>query len=199
MNRPVHYPRIASFKTTSELRAYLKQLNLTLEFDDELIAGKDAPLAQPYRLPNGFIVGNRFCVLPMEGWDGELDGSPSELTIRRWQHFGSSGAKFVWGGEAVAVRHDGRANPNQLVINEKTLAGLVNLRESLIVAHTERFSRTDDLLIGLQLTHSGRFCRPNDKKRLEPKIAYHHPVLDRKFGTFARLPSDDGRRHRALD
>jgi NADPH2 dehydrogenase len=188
MNRPVHYPRIASFKTTSELRAYLKQLNLTLEFDDELIAGKDAPLAQPYRLPNGFIVGNRFCVLPMEGWDGELDGSPSELTIRRWQHFGSSGAKFVWGGEAVAVRHDGRANPNQLVINEKTLAGLVNLRESLIVAHTERFSRTDDLLIGLQLTHSGRFCRPNDKKRLEPKIAYHHPVLDRKFGISPDYP-----------
>ena len=186
MSRPVHYPRIASFKTTGEFRAYLKQSKLTLELDDELIAGKDAPLAQPYRLSNGFVVGNRFCVLPMEGWDGELDGSPSELTIRRWQRFGSSGAKLVWGGEAVAVRQDGRANPNQLVINEKTLAGLANLRESLIAAHTELFGKADDLLIGLQLTHSGRFCRPNDKKWLEPKIAYHHPLLDRKFG----LPSD---------
>jgi len=186
MNGPVHYARIASFKTTSELRAYLKQLNLALELDDELITGENAPLAQPYRLPNGFIVGNRFCVLPLEGWDGELDGSPSELTIRRWQHFGLSGAKLVWGGEAVAVRHDGRANPNQLVVNEKTLPGFANLRESLVAAHAERFGRTDDLFVGLQLTHSGRFCRPNEKNRLEPKIVYHHPMLDRKFG----LPPD---------
>ena len=38
-------------------------------------------------------------------------GEPSELTVRRWRHFGRSGAKLIWGGEAVAVRHDGRANP----------------------------------------------------------------------------------------
>jgi 2,4-dienoyl-CoA reductase-like NADH-dependent reductase (Old Yellow Enzyme family) len=43
------------------------------------------------------------------------------------------------------------------------------------------------LLIGLQLTHSGRFARPNDKKTLEPRIAYRHPLLDRKFG----ITSDD--------
>jgi NADPH2 dehydrogenase len=55
------------------------------------------------------------------------------------------------------------------------------LRESLIHAHALRW-QTDDLLIGLQLTHSGRFCRPNDKKRMEPRILYHHPILDRKFG-----------------
>jgi 2,4-dienoyl-CoA reductase-like NADH-dependent reductase (Old Yellow Enzyme family) len=34
--------------------------------------------------------------------------------------------------------------------------------------------------VGLQLTHSGRFCRP--RGRLEPRIAYHHPLLDKKFG-----------------
>jgi Asp-tRNA(Asn)/Glu-tRNA(Gln) amidotransferase A subunit family amidase len=28
------------------------------------------------------------------------------------KNFGKSGAKMIWGGEAVAVRHDGRANPN---------------------------------------------------------------------------------------
>jgi len=37
------------------------------------------------------------------------------------------------------------------------------------------------LLVGLQLTHSGRFSRPNGKQ-LEPRIAYHHPLLDEKFG-----------------
>ena len=41
--------------------------------------------------------------------------------------------------------------------------------------------------MGLQLTHSGRFCRPNPKQ-LEPRIAYHHPLLDPKFGID---PDDD--------
>jgi 2,4-dienoyl-CoA reductase-like NADH-dependent reductase (Old Yellow Enzyme family) len=176
------FPRIASFKTASDLRAHMNKLGLALDLDDTLGAGKDAPLAQPYRLPDGFVIGNRFCVLPMEGWDGTPDGCPSELTIRRWQHFGASGAKLVWGGEAVAVRHDGRANPNQLTISEPNVSALARLREKLVAAHQQSFGNTDDLLIGLQLTHSGRFCRPNDKKRLEPKILYHHPLLDRKFG-----------------
>ena len=42
--------------------------------------------------------------------------------------------------------------------------------------------------MGLQLTHSGRFCRPNNKAKLEPRIAYHHPVLDKKFNI---APDDD--------
>jgi 2,4-dienoyl-CoA reductase-like NADH-dependent reductase (Old Yellow Enzyme family) len=37
-------------------------------------------------------------------------------------------------------------------------------------------------LVGLQLTHSGRFARPYDKTRLEPRIAYRHPLLDARFG-----------------
>ena len=48
--------------------------------------------------------GNRWCIHPMEGWDANRDGSPSELTLRRWRNFGLSGAKLIWGGEAVAVR-----------------------------------------------------------------------------------------------
>ena len=55
----------------------------------------------------------------MEGWDGEPDGKPSDLTRRRWRHFGKSGAKLIWGGEAVAVVHEGRANPNQVWMNER--------------------------------------------------------------------------------
>ena len=121
----------------------------------------------------------------MEGWDATTDGKPTELVTRRWQRFGQSGAKLIWGGEAVAVRADGRANPNQLLINESNLSDLAGLRESLIRAHAVRW-QTDDLLIGLQLTHSGRFCRPTDKKRMEPQILYSHPLLNQKFG----LPND---------
>jgi 2,4-dienoyl-CoA reductase-like NADH-dependent reductase (Old Yellow Enzyme family) len=33
----------------------------------------------------------------------------------------------------------------------------------------------------LQLTHSGRFCKPADHAKWAPRIAYHHPLLDEKF------------------
>src|SRR5437763_845484 len=58
---------------------------------------------------------------------------------------------------------------------------LAELREVLVSAHEARCGASDDLLVGLQLTHSGRFARPNEKDRLEPRILYRHPVLDRKF------------------
>jgi NADPH2 dehydrogenase len=56
-----------------------------------------------------------------------------------------------------------------------------------MAAHKQVFGTTDDLAVGLQLTHSGRFCRPHSKQ-LEPRIAYHHPLLDAKFGI---RPDDD--------
>jgi 2,4-dienoyl-CoA reductase-like NADH-dependent reductase (Old Yellow Enzyme family) len=176
-----NYKRIASLKTADAFAGYLAELGLELQFDRELQSGADSPLGQSYQLDD-FTIGNRFSILPMEGWDGTEDGKPSELTIRRWKHFGESGAKLIWGGEAVAVRHDGRANPNQLISNDAAAADLENLRKVLLDAHREKCGTTDDLLIGLQLTHSGRFARPNDKKKLESRIAYRHPVLDKKFG-----------------
>jgi 2,4-dienoyl-CoA reductase-like NADH-dependent reductase (Old Yellow Enzyme family) len=182
------YPRIAQLKTPEQFAAHIQSLGISLDFDSELQPAPDSPLAQPYQLPFTNYhppLSNRWCILPMEGWDAQTDGKPSELVIRRWQRFGQSGAKLIWGGEATAVRPDGRANPNQLIINEANLPDLAKLRESLIAAHAERW-RADDLFIGLQLTHSGRFCRPTDKKKLEPHILYSHPLLNKKFG----LPDD---------
>lgn len=181
------YRRVAALKTADSFAAYLKQLGIELQFDRELQSGAASPLAQGYDLGD-FKIGNRFCILPMEGWDGTVEGWPSELTLRRWKQFGESGAKLIWGGEAIAVRHDGRANPNQLLSNDETTAELEKLRRVLIEAHEAKCGRSDDLLIGLQLTHSGRFARPNDQKRLEPRILYHHPILDQKFGLAPDAP-----------
>lgn len=176
----MQYRRIAQLRTANDLRTHLQSINVNLPFDETMQSGATSPLAQP-ATANGRKIGNRFAVLPMEGWDGSPDGHPTELVKRRWQRFGQSGAKLIWGGEAVAVRMDGRANPNQLALSETTLKPIAELRETLIEAHKERHSNVDDLLIGLQLTHSGRFARPVDKKRLDPKILYRHPLLDRKY------------------
>jgi NADPH2 dehydrogenase len=182
------YPRIASFRTYAQLSEYIRCLGISLDFDPELFAGPGSPLARSFILDTRqgpLTLSNRFCALPMEGWDASRDGKPTALVTRRWQRFGRSGAKLVWGGEAVAVRPEGRANPNQLFINQANLPELAALREALVRAHTRRW-RADDLFIGLQLTHSGRFCRPNDSGRLEARILYPHPLLNRKFG----LPED---------
>jgi NADPH2 dehydrogenase len=181
----VSYPRVASFRSASSLAQHLAGLGWTLPFDDQILTAPASPLAEAIEIPwhaGAKRVGNRFAVQPMEGWDAEPDGRPSELTLRRWQRFGESGAKLIWGGEAVAVLPEGRANPNQLLLNEQTAPWLAVLREELVKTHRERFGNADDLLTGLQLTHSGRFSHPREKSRLEPVIAYHHPILDARFG-----------------
>lgn len=188
----MHYKRVAQLRSASEFRDYLSSISAELSFDETMQVDADAPLAQPL-IYKGKTIGNRFAVLPMEGWDGTPDGRPTELVRRRWQRFGQTGAKLIWGCEAIAVRHDGRANPNQLVLNAETYPELVALREVLVSAHRERFGNTDDLMIGLQLTHSGRFARPSHHSQLEPKILYHHPMLDQKYHVAPDHPlfSDD--------
>ena len=173
----MNFPKIASLNTPSKFAAHLQTLGWDIPFDSDLDSSELAPLAQPIKFASRRI-GNRFCILPMEGWDATREGAPSELTQRRWRRFGASGAKLIWGGEAVAVRSDGRANPHQLLISEANLPSFSNLRVELVNAHREKFGQVDDLFIGLQLTHSGRFSRPDSDGRLRPVIAYRHPHLD---------------------
>ncbi len=130
---------VAQLRTPVQFREYQKRLGIELPFDENVETGEKAPLAQPYFLKDGFRIGNRFCTHPMEGWDGTNDGLPTEHTFRRWRHFGQSGAKLIWGGEAAAVRPDGRANPNQLMIVEANLPAFVSLRQALVEAHVRIF------------------------------------------------------------
>jgi 2,4-dienoyl-CoA reductase-like NADH-dependent reductase (Old Yellow Enzyme family) len=163
----------------------MRSLGLELPCDEQVLSAPDSPLAQPIEI-DGRTIGNRWAIHPMEGWDGTRDGRPGENTLRRWRHFGASGAKLIWGGEAFAVRHDGRANPHQLFLNPHSGEDLSKLREALLDEHQRTTGKTDDLLAGLQLTHSGRYSVPNEWGQREPKIVYRHPILDRRL----KLPAD---------
>ncbi len=159
--------RYFKFKTAEALLAEAKVLGVDahVRLSDDLGA-----LFQP-ALVAGRRVGNRLAIQPMEGCDGEPDGSPGELTFRRFRRFGAGGAKLIW-GEACAVVPEGRANPRQLVINEKNLGSLARLVQLARAAHLEANDRADDLLLGLQLTHSGRYSYQR------PILAQHDPLLD---------------------
>ncbi|MBV9950798.1 MAG: NADH:flavin oxidoreductase [Acidimicrobiia bacterium] len=158
-----------------DLVAHLDSLGVRIPFDREV--DPSGPLSTPLELHDGSAgtrtVANRFAILPMEGWDGTTDGRPTELVRRRWGRFGSSGCGLVW-GEATAVQLDGRANPNQLVIGEATVDELAGLRSLLDPAQ----------VVGLQLTHSGRYARPGPDPA--PRTAYLHPELDARVGTGPR-------------
>lgn len=184
MAEPFKLTRIPTLKSVAEFRQHCATIGINLPCEDAIETGPASPLAQPIEnvTINRKRIGNRFAIQPMEGWDGTTTGGISDDMLRRWARFGESGAKVIYGGEAMAVRPDGRANPNQLIINRENQPGIARLRQALLDSHQARYGDTGNLVIGFQLTHSGRFCRPHDKKRLAPRIAFRHPILDRKFG-----------------
>ena len=178
------YPRIAALRSVERFRARCQELGLAIHAEDSIETAPRSPLARSTSA-GGKVLSNRFVVHPMEGWDGEEDGRPSDLVRRRWRNFGRSGAKCVWGGEAMAVLPEARANPRQLIIQSSTEDALKSLHEELLQTHRDHFGSAEDLLTGFQLTHSGRFSRPGNSG-MEPRILYRHPFLDRKFG----IPAD---------
>ncbi len=153
------------YKSPAELAAENARLGLDLRLSDDF-----APLFRPVAV-GPFTAGNALCVQPMEGCDCTRDGTPDELTFRRYRRFGAGGAKLIW-GEAAAVLEEGRANPRQLLVSEATLPALAALLETCRKAHRESFGDDGDLVIGLQLTHSGR----NSYRR--PLLATHDAALD---------------------
>jgi 2,4-dienoyl-CoA reductase-like NADH-dependent reductase (Old Yellow Enzyme family) len=189
---PPRYPRIAALKTPDAFAAHLSESGIRMGFDHDLSPPAASPLAAPLSV-HGRGIANRFAVLPMEGWDGTHAGAPTDLTRRRWQRFGESGAGLIWGGEAVAVRNDGRANPQQLMLAPNTTSDIAGLADILRKAHADRFGQrsADHLYLGLQLTHSGRFAKSRPDHVPEPLVAYRHPWLDRRFATGVRVLTDD--------
>jgi NADPH2 dehydrogenase len=155
------------YKTAEALAADARARGL-----DVLLRADLGPLTTPIRVA-GRTVGNRLAIQPMEGCDSTPDGSPGELTIRRYERFGAGGAKLIW-GEAAAVVPEARANTRQLVVDDDHAAGLEALLRACRNAHRAAWGHDDDLLVGLQLTHSGRYSVPR------PILAQHDPVLDHR-------------------
>jgi len=151
------WPQLKRVRTSTELRERCGELGIALPLADP--PDVDA-LATPIEVA-GRSCANRFAILPMEGWDGTDDGRPTDLVRRRWSRFGASGAALVWGGEAFAVRPDGRANPRQLCLGPTSADDLAELRGLL----------APEQVAGLQLTHSGRWA-------LTPRPGHTIPLLD---------------------
>lgn len=96
------FTRIAQLKSVGDFLDYLSEIKVKLPFKKELTSPEQSAMGQSFKLKSGQTIGNRFCILPMEGWDGTTEGLPTELTRKRWHNFAISGAKLLWGCEAVS-------------------------------------------------------------------------------------------------
>ena len=116
---------------------------------------------------------NRLACQAMEGCDGNADGTPAELTIRRYKRFAEGGSAIIW-FEATACREDGRANPRQLWITKDNLDSfkkiVSDIKEDAIKANGF------EPLVIMQATHSGRYSKPHGFP--EPLIAYNNPIFE---------------------
>jgi len=173
-----------TYKTLGELRRAADEIAPSVRFVDNPDRVR-AALARPVTV-GSLRVGNSTAIHPMEGCDSTLDGRPDELTIRRYERFARGGAKLIW-FEATAVREDGRANPRQLWLTHENVGDYAALHANMLRWHRDSCGATDDLLIPIQLTHSGRYAVPRKT------VAYHNPLIDEKSKTPSDYPviSDD--------
>ena len=117
----------------------------------------------------------------MEGFDAAPDGSPQELTFRRYRRYAAGGAGLIW-FEATAILHEARSNPAQLYLHRGNVDVYRRLVEETRRAAREAFGREPILIV--QLTHSGRYSKPAGVP--VPLIAHHSAVLD----PLHKLPAD---------
>jgi len=155
------------YKTKEELLKKAKDLDLNLPFSDDISPWLDTASF------DGFSIPNRLVVQPMEGYDSEPDGSPSDLTKRRYLRYAAGRSGIIW-YEAVSVSHDGRSNPRQLWINRNNFGSFGSINEEVRKSATH--SGTVPFLV-IQLTHSGRYSKPEGKSK--PQVAAVNNILDR--------------------
>ena len=168
------------YRSLAEVSAMAQELDAFLPLQEDL-----SPLFQPLQIGDK-TAANRIALQPMEGTDGLADGTPGELTWRRYERFAKGGAGLIW-FEAVATVPEGRASAHQLMLTEK------NLDEyKRIVAHIKETglkANGYEPIVVMQSTNSGRYSKPTGVP--DPLIAYHCPPLEEPLLDDSHILSDD--------
>jgi len=160
MNRRVYLTKESFFEQNEALKTKLPYSEDISVLCSPITVGKKA-------LPN------RLACQAMEGCDGDRNGSPDELTFRRYKRLAEGGSAIIW-FEATACREDGRANPRQLWIKEDNLDSFKKIVHD-IKEDSMKESGFESLVI-MQATHSGRYSKPHGVP--EPLIAYNNPIFE---------------------
>ena len=165
-----------TYATLDELRQKIESLGLDISFSEDL-----SVLAAPAAVGER-TVPNRFSTLPMEGRDSLPDGSPGELTFRRYRRYGAGG----WGliqFEACAVWQGGRSSDRQMCIQPSTERAIASLLDATRAAARETLGPSHSPVCLLQLQDAGRYRHATGTT---PGLTVRYPLLDRR----AKVPED---------
>lgn len=155
-----------NFKTLEEFSNALDHFNVELPLESDF-----SILETPVQV-GAKSIPNRLSIQPMEGCDALEDGSPGDLTFRRYERFAAGGAGLLW-FEATAASEAGRGKPSQLYLHKDNVPNFVELTEKTRQAGKDA-NGVEPYLV-LQLTHAGRY---GDGK----VIAIHEEEIDRRSG-----------------
>lgn len=160
---------IKKMNTVEEMVEEMRARNLDFPVSKNLsVLSRPIVLSNTRRLPNSLAIN------PLEGTDANLDGSPSELTFRRYEQFAAGGAGIIW-FEATAFMADGRGGPQRLYINkesERAFRTLTNKVDKVCLDHNGYKPYKV-----LQLTHAGRTACDNEGNP-KPLTIFKNPHLD---------------------
>ena len=173
------------YRSGDDLRVEAGRLGHDLPWQESI-----APLLEPLQLGER-VIPNRMSIHPMEGFDAGPDGGPGELAFRRYRRFSGGGSGLIW-FEAASVVPEGRSNPRQLHIHDGTLDLFSRLVDESRSAAASAFGPDHQPLLLLQLTHSGRFSRPEGTPR--PMAAAANPDFDHRYDSVTIVDDDYLRR-----
>ena len=160
--------KFAQMKTVEDFKNTMTEAGLLFPVDENVDV-----LAEPIKIGNK-VIPNRLCSQPCEGFDGNPDGSPSDLDIRRYKRIAGGGVGLVW-YESIAISEDGRCNPLQMVIRPSTVKAIAHMVDEANKEALKNFGRRPYNV--LQLTHSGR--RANDENwKSRPLAVCENPYMD---------------------
>ncbi len=159
-----------NYHSLEELQKEVHQDNIELDFSESTEVLNQSLIINNHRIPN------RLAIQPMEGCDSDEQGSPGELTFRRYKRFAQGGAGLIW-FEATAILPEARSNPHQLLLNEFTEPAFAELLRMTKDRAMQEYGAHHEPFCVLQLNHSGRFSKPEGVRK--PLIAVHHSALDK--------------------
>ena len=156
------------YKTLRDVQDKASQLGVALPLRE-----KTDILTTPYQAGN-VALPNRMGIAPMEGFDANPDGTPSEYTSERYLKYAGGGAGLIW-YEAVSIVQEGCSCQHQLYLTEKNLDAFKRLNDKIKEESLRKNGYAPYLI--MQANHSGRYSRPGEKAA--PIIAYRHPEIEK--------------------
>ena len=161
-----------TYRSLEALGKKIRELNISLPLSDNVDVLKHPLEFKKISIPN------RLSIQPMEGFDAKDNGTPSELTLRRYKRYAKGGAGLIW-FESTAISEESRSNPHQLMIskeNYKDFEKLVTTVRDLSCESLKKLGFSGGCQLILQLNHSGRYSTFSGKRY--PIRAYHNQDLD---------------------